>query len=159
MLEQLKELSQMQQALDASIENEYGLVYGTGKYNLNGLKRALHDELGELNHEDKASWCWWKKNQKEVDRDNLLEELVDCWHFALSIDYHENEFIKLSTKQVEVYAIQSIPTLFSKIIKDERYVLENMFALTLKLGFTWKDVYEAYKKKNQVNYERLRNNY
>ena len=97
MKEKIEEMLNFQKMLDNSIESEYGLEYGKdAKYNLEGLKRALFDELGELNHEDKKSWCWWKKTQHEVDRNKLLEELVDCFHFSLSIAYHESQHYKFN---------------------------------------------------------------
>ena len=57
--------------------------YGNEKYTWDNLLHALFDELGELNHELKAKWCWWKKTQEPVDREKLLEEYVDCIHFGL----------------------------------------------------------------------------
>ena len=43
---------------------------------------AILDEIGELTHELKANWCWWKKTQAPVDNEKVLGELVDIWHFA-----------------------------------------------------------------------------
>ena len=34
---------------------------------------ASFDELGEVNHEMKAEWCYWKKSQEPVNRDKLKE--------------------------------------------------------------------------------------
>ncbi len=36
----------------------------------------------------KSRWCWWKKTQAPEDRDEVLEELADVWHFALMIILH-----------------------------------------------------------------------
>ena len=34
-----------------------------------------------------------------------------------------------------------------------------LFDIGNNLGFTWDEIYKAYKAKNQVNYERLANGY
>jgi len=71
--EKLKEMFQMQRTLNEAILNEFGknsIVEGK-------LQLAIIDELGELTHELKGDWCWWKKTQPPVDRQRVLEELVD----------------------------------------------------------------------------------
>lgn len=145
MLEQLKELLEMQRALD---EKKSYL--------------ALIDEIGELTHELKGDWCWWKKTQAPVDREKVLEELVDVWHFVLSIENHS--IYDKCNSQIMNYD-------FKRLVKDVDYVeiagdlvnskipLFYVMCLTYKLGFDFEDVYEAYKKKNAVNFERLRNGY
>lgn len=62
--ELIKEMLQMQAKLDKAIMDEYKLEeLDEGKLNL-----AILDEIGELTHELKANWCWWKKSQEPVDR-------------------------------------------------------------------------------------------
>ena len=85
MIEKLKEMLEMQRVLDANIYETHGVEYDEEKTYM-----ALFDELGELNHELKPTWCWWKKTVKPLDREKVLEELVDVWHFALSIFYHKD---------------------------------------------------------------------
>ena len=54
---------QMQAKLDKAIMDEYGLdEIDEEKPNM-----AILDEVGELTHELKANWCWWKKSQAPVD--------------------------------------------------------------------------------------------
>ena len=160
-VEMLKEMIQMQMALDSAIYDGNNVQYNEEKCYL-----ALFDELGELNHELKKEWCWWKKTQKEVDRQRVLEELVDCYHFGMSIYYHnhgteldefhyESEFVEDCANeyvQSDLYRHISSPRL-------RNYILVNLLYLTIKLGFTMEDVYNEYKRKNQINYERLSSNY
>ena len=82
--ELIKEMLQMQAKLDQAIMKEYGLT----EINEENLRMAILDEVGELTHELKANWCWWKKTQAPVDNDKVLGELVDVWHFALSYQNH-----------------------------------------------------------------------
>lgn len=155
-IEMIKTMKQMQFKLDESIHEEHGT-----KYDLEKTKRALIDELGETNHETKANWCWWKYTQEPVDIQKLLEELADAWHFALSIDNHENHVfdVKIRNWDIKKYSCFNISTIIAWAIIKEDTILPIMIALTEKLGFTIDDVYHAYIKKNQVNYERLQNGY
>ena len=63
----------MQSKLDKAIMDEYGL----DKIDEDKLSLAILDEVGELTHELKGKWCWWKKTQAQVDNSKVLGELVD----------------------------------------------------------------------------------
>ena len=86
----IKEMLQMQAKLDEAIMKEYGL----DEIDKENLKMAILDEVGELTHELKGEWCWWKKTQAPVDEEKVLGELVDIWHFVLS---YQNHFCLLYT--------------------------------------------------------------
>lgn len=160
-VEMLREMIQMQTALDSAIYDGNNVEYNEEKCYL-----ALFDELGELNHELKKEWCWWKKTQKEVDRTRVLEELVDTYHFAMSIFYHAvvDENIRRYILESNIFEKRSewkVTYLYLFIIDDDMVIdiLSNLYQLTIKLGFTMEDVYQEYKKKNQINYLRLKSNY
>ena len=74
--EQLTQMFLMQETLNQNILKEFGQDSMTKEK----LQLAIIDELGELTHELKGNWCWWKKTQKPVDRKRVLEELVDVYH-------------------------------------------------------------------------------
>lgn len=158
--EMIKEMVEMQKALDESIYNGHGVEYNEERTYL-----ALIDEIGELTHELKAEWCWWKKTVNPVDNSKVLEELVDVWHFALSIYYHSTgkscyeRITKLYLHNKN--ADKNLPKIIQSIIDTplKTLILRHMIDLTNALNFTVEDVYEAYIKKNQINYERLKNNY
>lgn len=159
MIEKLKEMLEMQRVLDANIYETHGVEYNEEKTYM-----ALFDELGELNHELKPTWCWWKKTVKPLDREKVLEELVDVWHFALSIYYHNYDEVyedELNIDYQKEFDGVSFGWLYNKIInagfRDRILLLQ--LALTYKLGFTFDDVYEAYKKKNEENWNRLKRGY
>lgn len=44
-------------------------------------------ELGEI-LENCQHWKDWKKNPKEIDIDNLREEVSDLWHFVINLSLY-----------------------------------------------------------------------
>ena len=149
------EMKKMQAALDAAIEKEHGV-----KKTFEKMYLALFDELGELNHELKGEWCYWKKTQKPVDREKVLEELVDAWHFALSISNRDRLYTIGDCEGFgEAICHYNLPDLYCMALRIEYPVLSVMYAITMKLDFTIDDVYNEYIRKNKVNYERLANGY
>lgn len=163
----IKEMLQMQAKLDKSIMDEYGL----DKIDEEKLCFAILDEVGELTHELKGNWCWWKKTQAPVDEEKVLEELVDIWHFVLS---WQNNFMSgeegLRKEKVMVENIKQYVWGMKNIKKEFVYVLtdlpsytdsrvEALIAITEYLGFTIERVYKAYCDKNKVNYQRLKEGY
>lgn len=163
----IKEMLQMQAKLDKAIMDEYGL----DEIDEEKLNMAILDEVGELTHELKANWCWWKKTQAPVDDNKVLGELVDIWHFVLSWQNNFNggeeglrkekvmgENIKQyvwglkNIKKEFVYVLTDLPS-----FTDSR--VEALIAITEYLGFTIERVYEAYCGKNRINYQRLKEGY
>lgn len=166
-VELIRKMLQMQAKLDEAIMDEYGL----DRIDEEKLSFAILDEIGELTHELKANWCWWKKTQAPVDEEKVLGELVDIWHFVLSwqnnfnkgekgIDNkgmvarnYENILILLRNKEYNL-----AETLCDLVVWNWLKV-ERLTAITEFLGFTIEDVYQAYCEKNKVNYQRLESGY
>ena len=164
--ELIEEMLQMQAKLDEAIMKEYGLTeIDQAKLNL-----AILDEVGELTHELKANWCWWKKTQAPVDNDKVLGELADIWHFALSYQNHFDYgmqgiinrcmFLRNIKKHLDLLKDKDyeLSEIFSDLVVFE-YKLERLIAITEYLGFSIEDVYKAYCDKNKVNYQRLKEGY
>ena len=165
--ELIKEMLKKQSKLDESIMSAYGLE----EIDEEKLNMAILDEIGELTHELKANWCWWKKTQAPVDNEKVLGELVDIWHFALSYQNHFNygeEGIKnacmfkrnsknilnlLTTKEFK------LSETFADLIALRCDKLETLIAITEYIGFTIEQVYFAYCGKNKINYQRLKEGY
>lgn len=165
-VELIKEMLQMQAKLDKAIMDEYGLE----KLDEENLRMAILDEVGELTHELKGEWCWWKKTQPQVDEEKVLGELVDIWHFALSYQNHFDYgmqgiinrcmFLRNSKKHLDLLKAKDyeLPEIFSDLVVFE-YKLERLIAITEYLGFTIERVYEGYCSKNKINYQRLKEGY
>ena len=158
--EQLKEMFQMQRTLNKSILDEFGEEVMTEEK----LELAIIDELGELTHELKGDWCWWKKSQAPVNRQRFLEELVDVYHFVMTWEMFKRteykiEYIDLiddmkDTKEKN----ETLDYIICRMGLD-RHKLDWLLKLTEKLGFSFDEVYQEYLNKNKVNYERLKNGY
>lgn len=158
MKEKIIEMLHIQEALDKSFM-EY---MGNDKLDIEKVKMALFDELGEVNHEMKAEWCYWKKSQKSVDRDKLKEELADVLHFALTLHrlkygFNYNDFTLECIK--EVYCECNWFELLIEIVDMNSCELYRVICLTEKLGFTFEEMYNAYIEKNKENYERMKRGY
>lgn len=165
--ELIKEMLHKQAELDKSIMREYGLT----EIDEENLRMAILDEVGELTHELKGNWCWWKKTQAPVDDKKVLCELVDIWHFVLNYQNHfngcengilnalmfeRNSDIILNLLMTNEYKLSGILTNLATL---NMYKMERLIAITEYLGFTIEQVYEAYCDKNKVNYQRLKEGY
>lgn len=163
----IKEMLQMQEKLDEAIMKEYGLTC----IDKENLRMAILDEVGELTHELKANWCWWKKTQAPIDKEKVLGELVDVWHFVLSYQNHFNfgEEARLSYLNEEELSNgmlkrlrtkkSNLSKVLTRLVIFESSIIPVLIAITEYLGFTVEQVYEAYCGKNKINYQRLKEGY
>lgn len=159
MKEKIIEMLHIQEALDNSFMNYMGR---TKPLTIEEVQKALFDECGEVNHAMKAEWCYWKKSQKPVDRDELKEELADVYHFALTL-HRLNRGFTFNEKNVEeckiIYSSNDWFLLLRYVSEGCSYCLYYLIFLTEKLGFTFDEMYDAYIAKNKVNYERMKEGY
>ena len=165
--ELIKEMLQMQAKLDEAIMNEYGL----NEIDEENLRMAILDEVGELTHELKGNWCWWKKTQSPVYEEKVLGELVDIWHFVLSYQNHFNSGEEmlcsyLNEKEMSDTLLErlraktiNLPFALSHLVYYKVSIIIVLVAISEYLGFTIERVYEAYCDKNKINYQRLEKGY
>lgn len=165
--ELIKEMLQMQAKLDEAIMNEYGLT----EIDEENLRMAILDEVGELTHELKGKWCWWKKTQAQVDEEKVLGELVDIWHFVLSYQNHFNGgengilndlmFERNSDSLLDLLVTNEyrLSGELTDLATFDIYKMERLVAISEYLGFTIEQVYECYCDKNKINYQRLKEGY
>lgn len=154
-LEMLKEMAELQYKYDEDVYKVHDCDFDRNK-----CYCALVDELGELNHELKVEWCWWERTQKPVNKTKVLEKLADIWRVALSM-YNHNVYRYLDIEKT--FLMINMNKLYCEVLRDivndNRYLIKNMIELSYILGFTFEEVYVAYKFKNKVNYERLESGY
>ncbi len=81
-VDKLEALFDMQNHFDEYIKEKRGLDYSDTEYWIQQMCRAIITEACELT--DATSWKWWK-NKGKVDWDNVKEEIIDLWHFLMSI--------------------------------------------------------------------------
>ena len=131
MLEQLKELLEMQRVLDVAILKEHGNIYN----------KKIADQM----------------------KIALFVEYVDALHFQMSLfNYYElgihernHDYNNMLVRSTDIIICLSNSTNHC----DNILGLSYLFDLGYILGFTWSEIYETYKAKNAVNYERLNNGY
>ena len=167
-LRMIETMLKKQDELNSAIMKEYGLTTISKEQ----IDLATLDEIGEFTHELKGDWCWWKKSQKPVDRNKVLEELVDVFHFVLIYElfYGSKSYLTDSKydRQRLLHQYQhsflmnvcfGLANALISIIKLEDGRLMYLLALSEYLGFCLDEVYAAYMRKNAINMERLKNGY
>lgn len=165
--ELIKEMLHKQSELDKSIMSAYGLT----EIDEEKLSFAILDEVGELTHELKGNWCWWKKTQAPVDDKKVLGELVDIWHFVLSWQNNfnggkeglltcEQTMKKVDENRWSIEGCRNgIVIKLADLASFSLWKAEPLIAITEYIGFTIEQVYEAYCEKNKINYQRLESGY
>lgn len=165
--ELIKEMLKKQAELDKSIMSAYGLT----EIDEEKLSFAILDEVGELTHELKGEWCWWKKTQAPADYRKVLGELVDIWHFVLSWQNNfnlgkeglltcEQTMKKIDENRWSIETCRNgIVIKLADLSSFSLWKVEPLIAISEYLGFTIEQVYEAYCDKNKVNYQRLESGY
>ena len=81
MADKLTEMYDMQTKLDQRIITERGVAKTTDEWVV-GLTIAMESEIDEIRRE--INWKWWK-NEKQIDQAALQGEVIDMWHFLLSM--------------------------------------------------------------------------
>lgn len=157
---------EMQKKLDEVIYRNAGIT----RFPIKETKIALLVEIGELANEVQ-DFKYWKKH-KNVDKKKVLEEWADCMHFAASIYNFTNNLINIEFcyGKIEIIDIFKEVMNFNSskevmILNDPEefnvsYIAEFLISYgVLNLGFTEKELFDAYCKKNKKNYERQREGY
>jgi len=173
----LQKLFKAQRELDNRIVKEKELE---GQDLLDKKILALLVELGELANEWRG-FKFWSDNQKPkpmsmvIGQHPLLEEYVDCLHFLLSIgnDFKINERTNLTVRKYEKHKTTEIfNVLFghiealhhqakrkANVINIYNLTFSDFVSLGSRLGFTWKEIEQAYYEKNKINHERQTDGY
>jgi len=175
---------QLQNQLNDATNGE-GWVKGTTK---NGKtinwKRCIYMECAEM--VDSFSWKHWKSIHKEPDWDNLQIEVIDVWHFIMSLaieDYNQNlkggiedlaislssqESFKLIDTDEKRYATQSeviakVEDIIRLSLDKDGLELERLvnefFDLVVMSGLNLQTLYRLYVGKNILNQIRQDNGY
>ena len=79
--ELIKEMLHKQAKLDESIMSAPGLT----EIDEASLRMAILDEVGELTHELKGDWCWWKNSAEGSTSCSDEEGVIKFW-YSYSVD-------------------------------------------------------------------------
>lgn len=156
-------LFDMQADLDKYIEENHDIQQVS---NFDNKILALLVEVGELANETRCFKFWSTKEPS--GREVILEEFVDGIHFLMSIGLDKNyRFNGHLEGDSHVDLVKQFTDVFSMVTTFKQNPDENnyhkMFSVYLQLGrmlgYTSKEIQEAYTAKNDTNYQRQDNGY
>lgn len=174
----IDELAQMQAGLDEHVNERFNIEQPREYIQQKLL--ALKVELGELANETRCFKFWSIKEPAE--RVVILEELVDCIHFALSVGILCNYLLDMDTGKRLYYNSKGLGYIpvskeeltdhfnlaFTAISMFEHSgqsysaylnLLQHVLNLGSSLGFSEQELYEGYIAKNQKNHKRQEEGY
>jgi dimeric dUTPase (all-alpha-NTP-PPase superfamily) len=126
--------------------------------------RAIWTECAELM--DHYGWKWWKNQQPDIDQSKL--ELVDIWHFALSIFLSETNDTQKIIENIEAkwtdqksdLAFRELLEAFTLATLTTKSVDMSLFCqLLVALDMSFEELYRTYVGKNVLNMFRQDNGY
>jgi len=165
----LNKLYKLQEELDRHILEKNKAKISKEKL-LDYTMLALLVEVGELANTTRCFKHWSKKGMME--KEIVLDELADVWHFYLSIgnqrgwDYKTQEPY-LAIEEINIsdmftslyYNISRLSIAASSRYNNYKDTGEDIFLLSQKLGFTDEEVEQAYLTKHEENYKRQEGGY
>ncbi|MFI2809856.1 MULTISPECIES: dUTP diphosphatase [Microbulbifer] len=126
--------------------------------------RAIWIESAELL--DHYGWKWWKKQQPDMDQVKL--ELVDIWHFGLSLELQQGAPEKVATDMAAELAAtrpgqgdfrEHLEAFTLNTLASRQFDLVGFAQLLADTGMTFDELYRRYVGKNVLNRFRQDNGY
>ena len=127
--------------------------------------RAIWIECAELM--DHYGWKWWKKQDPDLDQIKL--EIVDIWHFGLSIELQNNsDSNAIAEKLAEDLASlssgiedfrEAVEALAMKTIETKSFSVEHFINLMVLCDFSTDELFQQYVGKNVLNFFRQDHGY
>lgn len=166
---EIDELRGIQEELDNKILSDVDIIFSElFKCKVIALKTEMYEFVNEI-----ESFKYWKKNKNKTKQ---LEEASDMLHFILSIaNMLELELEDIRIKDIDVYNDCTLNVLTMKLDKltyqlstdsysdfDEvimQQILEILVTMLGKIGYTSRDLIDAYIEKNEENHNRQLRNY
>ena len=162
----LLDIFKHQKELDQTIHFQHNVNYLKV---VNDLKLALFVELSELANEIKCFkfWSYKKSSQKNI----ILEEYVDGIHFITSLCIYKKvtSIFNISLPQTTFKTKKEITIYFLKLFDASKNLLfskkslhtwyKNYLIFGFKLGFSYKEIIDAYNKKRLINFQRQNQKY
>lgn len=129
-------------------------------------RRAIWMECAELI--DQLGWKWWAPKQETPDRVQLILEVVDIWHFGLSMLILENRSppalaeeldraFEQSNKETDV--VDMIENFVSKTLESECFLLPQFIDICCRMDVHFQDLYRYYIGKHVLNQFRQSHGY
>ncbi len=125
--------------------------------------RAVWVECAELL--DHFGWKWWKRH--EADRDQVVLEVVDIWHFGLSELLRGGEMNKALARRLQESLAAparldfrlAVEELARSCLASRGFDIDAFAGVMRALPLTFDELYETYVAKNVLNVFRQANGY
>jgi dimeric dUTPase (all-alpha-NTP-PPase superfamily) len=153
---QLKVMLELQNAMNTRVHNEWR-DQGFEWY------RAIWIESAELM--DHYGWKWWKHQKPDIEQVKL--ELIDIWHFGLSILLVNKISIDSITEQVtDALKVEAdgdfkiaLESFTAHTLSKKDFSVSLFVTLLKGMDMTFEDLYSGYVGKNVLNFFRQDHGY
>ena len=156
----------MQQQIETMLELQNAINTRThADWRTQGFEwyRAIWVECAELM--DHFGWKWWKKQSRDTQQVKL--ELIDIWHFGLSLLLEEETDIAIIQEQLnrglsapaQMDFRNNVEMLASFVLENESFNLEYFGQLMRAIDLDFNELYTTYVGKNVLNFFRQDNGY
>lgn len=118
--------------------------------------RAIWTECAELM--DHYGWKWWKNQPADIEQSKL--ELVDIWHFALSIFLSEHDDIEQIVTVIETdwhedeadsHFRDILESFTLDVLQTKSFNIRGFCKLLVSLDMSFDELYRIYVGKNVLN--------
>ncbi|MFL0808919.1 MAG: dUTP diphosphatase [Agarilytica sp.] len=157
MKQQLLTMLELQDAMNAKVNQDW-------RERQHEWYRAIWVECAELM--DHHGWKWWKK--QEIDREQVLLELVDIWHFGLSDLLMTEEGAEQCASLIESKLnlnvevddfLDSVETFACATLNQRHFDIAGFAQLMAGIDFGFDELYGRYVGKNVLNFFRQDHGY
>lgn len=157
MISQLCTMLEMQEAMNAKVNSDWR-TQGFAWY------RAIWTECAELM--DHYGWKWWKKQNPDLDQVQL--ELVDIWHFGLSLlllsgrdtgDLAAEVAQDLAASPREAGFREILEAFTLETLQTKNFSVPLFASLMAAANMSFEALYVRYMGKNVLNFFRQDNGY
>lgn len=157
MKQKLIAMLELQDAMNSKVNPEW-------RANGNAWYRAIWVEAAELL--DHYGWKWWKKQSPDIEQVAL--ELIDIWHFGLSIVLEKQSDLDACVKELEEGLCskadlgelrEDVEAFALATLQSKAFDIVGFRRLMGQVGLSFDDLYCRYVGKNVLNFFRQDNGY
>lgn len=159
MKQQLITMLELQDAMNSKVNPEW-------RSQGNEWYRAIWVECAELM--DHYGWKWWKSQQPDLEQVEL--ELIDIWHFGISIALEKaqtHDYSELAAQLEQELVFEKTDSDFRaaieafalKTLSTKRFDVKGFASLMTLSGLSFEGLFRSYVAKNVLNIFRQDNGY
>ena len=152
---QLEKMLHLQDAMNTKVNNDW-------RKQQFAWYRAIWIECGELM--DHYGWKWWKHQEPDIEQVKL--ELIDIWHFGLSIELMNDRDAAAIAAEIEAHKVP-VQGDFRELLEGfTQYTLTHktfsvplFMVLIQSIDMSFDELYTGYTGKNVLNFFRQDHGY